>query len=79
VCVIILGIEHDAQYIGLLEETNGFGHQARPYALTIERGMNSDTHQVAELTVQGVELIADDFAVQFRDDKIGVRCCYIRK
>ena len=55
--VVILRVEHDASRASMLKEADGFGHEAYTDPL---------------ISIQCVELVADDVAVEFRDDEIGM-------
>ncbi len=70
--VVILRIEHDTQHVGSLEEGDRFGHQTSADAASIYGWMNGDPHEVAEFLIDGIELVPDHVAVEFRDDEIGM-------
>ena len=70
--VVILRVKHDASRASMLKEADGFGHEAYADPLPAGGWMDGDAHEVAVISIQRVELVADDIAVEFRDDEIGM-------
>src|SRR5487761_1958120 len=72
----LFGVEDDLPDIFALEVMNRFGHQPGADACAPRAWMRRDAHEVADLHVYYVELIAHESLLIFRDDKIGIepRC-----
>src|SRR6266702_8177813 len=68
--VIILRIEHNAQDMCLLKECYSFAHQTHTDSLAVHRWMDSNAYKIAKFILKRIELIANNFAVQFSHDKI---------
>src|SRR5579859_4653480 len=75
--IFFLRIEHNACYTGLLKKAYGICHQADANSLPARGWLDGDAHKVAILSIQSIELVANNITIEFRYYEIGMCSGYV--